>query len=391
MNGLMHSLFGALGLPEAFHFAQPDWFWALLLLPMLLLLRGVLGRRMQRRQDNARYRDYADPQLLPYLVRGQQPDGHGRGSIERSWQWVTALVWLLMITALAGPRWEYREISMQDHSASLLVLMDISRSMDVMDVLPSRLSVARLRVEDLINLNAQQQRGVRVGLVAFASVAQVVVPITDDVRALRQVLPYINTQLSSLGGSRVLTALDMAQRLFEGERRGTGKTPAASMEGRQHVLLVTDGDFAEPELNARVKALADMGILVHVLAVGTEQGGPVMLSPRGPDGSVQPGAARQYMMGPDGRPVISALPSRPLQSLAVDGQGHYLTHRASDTELASLLDEVAGSGLERMGRSDSAAEMAADRQRIWDEVYFWFVAMVLLLLLPWYRRRGGMK
>ena len=56
------------------------------------------------------------------------------------------------------------------------MLLDISRSMQVDDVSPSRLGRAKQEIQDLIVLN----RAVRIGLIAFASVPHVIAPITED-------------------------------------------------------------------------------------------------------------------------------------------------------------------------------------------------------------------
>lgn len=51
-------------MPEAFHFLNPDWLWALLPLPLLL---WGLGRRDG---DLAAWRGVIQPHLLPHLVSG---------------------------------------------------------------------------------------------------------------------------------------------------------------------------------------------------------------------------------------------------------------------------------------------------------------------------------
>ena len=90
---------------------------------------------------------------------------------------------------------------------NLLILIDISRSMKVADVRPSRLARARQEVEDLLNRN----RGVRVGVIGFASIAHVVSPVTEDMNGIRRVLSALDTSLVRLQGSRLLYALERAQ------------------------------------------------------------------------------------------------------------------------------------------------------------------------------------
>ena len=151
----------------AFHFSEPAWLWALLLcVPVagwLLLFRHLTGK-------NDRIQQYADAHLLPHLL--------GRSTASSGTQWQRyarwAGLWTLLVLAMAGPRWGFTDVQLFRPGTNLLILMDISRSMQVADVRPSRMARARQEVEDLLNEN----RGVRVGLFGFASVANVVSPVT---------------------------------------------------------------------------------------------------------------------------------------------------------------------------------------------------------------------
>ena len=80
----------------------------------------------------------------------------------------------LLIVAAAGPRWgEYFEdVEMQ--GIELLVVLDVSRSMLAEDVKPSRLERAKSDIRDLL----RELRGDRVGLIVFAGMARLEVPLT---------------------------------------------------------------------------------------------------------------------------------------------------------------------------------------------------------------------
>ena len=253
----------------AFHFAQPGWLWALLLcLPVALWL--IFSRRFDTR--NERIREYADKHLLPHLLgRSEAPS---RTRWMRFFRWTG--VWVLLVLAMAGPRWDFTDVELFRPGTNLVVLFDISRSMEVADVKPNRLSRARQEVEDLLNNN----RGIRIGLIGFASVAHVISPITEDMNGIRRMLPALDTSLVQLQGSRLSYALDRAAELLAGQ-------PPESVGS---LLLVSDGDFDEPGLEqliarnqaeGRLRFTADVGAAVRdsavvFIAVGT---------PRDEDGS----------------------------------------------------------------------------------------------------------
>jgi len=331
----------------AFHFSEPAWLWALLLcIPVavwLLLFRRLAG-------NNDRIRDYADAHLLPHLL------GRSTASSRTQWQryarW--AGMWTLLVLAMAGPRWDFTDVQLFRPGTNLVILMDISQSMQVADVQPTRMARARQEVEDLLN----QNRGIRVGLIGFASVAHVVSPVTEDMRSIHRMLPALDTRLVTLQGSRLLFALERAEELLA----------AQSTESANAILLVSDGDFEEQGLDQRLRELAATGIRVHILGVGT------------PGGDAVPGHGRAspWIIDRNGHPVTSALNESLLQSLAEAGNGLYqhADYREHDTD--RILAEVKAQALPTAGRDE--------RTRVWDEHFYWLVGLVMVLLIPLFRR-----
>ena len=331
----------------AFHFSEPAWLWALLLcVPVagwLLLFRHLTG-------NNDRIQQYADAHLLPHLL--------GRSTASSSTQWQRYARWLglwtLLVLAMAGPRWGFTDVQLFRPGTNLLILMDISQSMQVADVRPSRMARARQEVEDLLNEN----RGVRVGLIGFASVAHVVSPVTEDMQGIHRVLSALDTSLVRLQGSRLLYALERAQSLLAGQ-------PAESVNS---ILIITDGDFDEPGLEQRLKELAATGIRVHVLGVGT------------PEGDAVPSQGRDspWIMNRTGQPVNSSLNEPLLKSLAKAGNGLYLRADYRERDTGEILAEVKAQALPGRDRDE--------RTRVWNERYYWLAGVALLLLLPLFRR-----
>ncbi len=329
----------------AFHFSEPAWLWALLAcVPVAawLLYTGRMNRH------NERLLKYADSHLMPHLL--------GRSGLSQVTQWRRfahwSLVWLLLVLAMAGPRWDFTDVQLFRPGTNLVVLFDLSRSMDVTDVKPSRLARAQQELTDLLD----RSHGIRIGVIGYASVAQVVAPVTEDMNSIRHVLPSLDTSLVQLPGSRLSYALDRANELFAGQPK----------DNVNSLLLISDGDFAEPGLEQRMQAFAAHGIHVHVLGIGTPQGGTVPA----PDG--------KWITDRNGRPVISKLNEPLLKSLAAAGDGIYqlANYRQQDTD--RILAAV-----KAHSRPGSKLE---ERTRVWNEHFYWLAGLALLLLLPLFRR-----
>ena len=328
-----------------FHFSEPAWLLALLLcIPVALWLQ--LTRHLKRR--NERIQLYADIHLLPHLL--------GRSEASASAQWRRyanwALIWALLVLAMAGPRWDFTDVQLFRPGTNLVVLFDLSRSMEVDDVQPSRLARAQQELADLL----ERSRGIRIGLIGFASIAQVVAPVTEDMNSIQRLLPALDTSLVQLPGSRLAHALDRAGELLAGQ----------SPDSVNSLLLITDGDFDEPDLEQPLRAFAERGIQVHILGIGT------------PEGDAVPGRDGLWISDRSGQPVTSALNEPLLESLAAAGGGMYqrADYRQRDTD--RILDQVKAQAL-------PGSELNV-RTRVWNERFHWLAGLALLLLLPLFRR-----
>lgn len=330
-------------MPESgFHFTQPAWFWGLLALP---LVAAWLWRSAAKAAKGPIHR-YADAHLMPHLT--------GSRELRRGERWgrffAWALLWLLLLSAMAGPRWDYTSVQLFHPGDNLLILLDISRSMDAADTAPSRLGRARQEIQDLI----MQNRRHRLGLVAFASVPHVISPVTEDARALMLALPALSSGLTRLQGSRLHGALDRAEQLLN----------ALPDDSTKAMLLISDGDFSEPGLEQRITEFAERGIPLHVLGIGT------------PDGADVPGD-RGPLMGPNGAPVRTMLNENQLQNLAEAGNGIYRLADYRDSDTRDILEATA--------KSRIPADRSDDRTRVWRERFYIPVALLMILILPRFR------
>jgi len=332
-------------MPESggFHFAQPLWLWALLALVPVALWLALTTIRVQRGPIHR----YADPHLLPHLT-GTRDLSSG----ERWGQFVRwSLLWVLAVVALAGPRWDFTDMRLFRPGSDLVILLDISRSMQVADVQPSRLGRARQEIFDLVDRSPP----LRIGLIAFASTAHVIAPLTEDTNSLRLALPSLSTDLVRLQGSRLNAALERAQQLLQGQPDDSSRS----------ILLISDGDFDEPGLESRVRELARSGVRLIILGIGTE------------DGAAVPAADGGWLLDRARNPIESTLHEDLLRRLADAGDGLYLQAGFRDDDTARIL---------KLALERTKAQEAGDEQtRVWNERFYLLVLPLLLLLLPRYR------
>src|SRR5690606_4082420 len=143
------------------------------------------------RSSGANWRREIAPDLLDHLL-------DHRGERRMRWPWWLAFAgWVLGCLALAGPTWEKLPQPVLQKRDALVVVLDLSLSMTVADVQPSRLQRARYKILDLL----QRRTEGLTGLVAYAGDAHVVTPLTDDTATIANLVPALAPDMMPIYGS----------------------------------------------------------------------------------------------------------------------------------------------------------------------------------------------
>lgn len=322
---------------DELHFLRPAW---LLAVPVWLGL--VIWVRRLARADISWDR-VCDPELAPYVV---DAGASGRSPV---WHLLAALGGVLVALALAGPVWRELPQPVFRTQSSLVVALDVSRSMNATDIEPSRLVRARHKVLDLLDRRVDGQTA----LVAYAGDAFAVTPLTDDNRTIASLVPSLEPDIMPLPGSRADRAIDRARELLRqaGARRG-------------QVLLVTDSAEG-PDLDRAVERLKSAGYTLSVIGVGKPGGAPI------PDGE-------GFIKSASGDIVLAKLDETALAALAKWGGGTYARYGLDDADIRRVL--LAGPSMQ-----DEAANSTLNTDR-WREEGPWLVPLLMLLVLPLFRR-----
>src|SRR5689334_13638611 len=172
-------------------FAWPLGLTALVLAPALLAFYWWMSRRRRRRA--VRYSNVA-------MLRSVLP-------ARRRWLRhlpVALLLLALVMTGIAAAR-PHVERNVPIARTSVILAVDVSRSMCSTDVRPNRLSVAQDAARQFVE---NQPKGVRMGLVVFSGFAELGVPATTDRKALLAAIEQLTTGHGTAIGSAMLKGLD---------------------------------------------------------------------------------------------------------------------------------------------------------------------------------------
>jgi Ca-activated chloride channel family protein len=229
-------------------FRSPQLLWLATIVPLALIFFLARERRrvrIARRFVSERLRGVANP------VRILRP-------------WLVALALLGCVIALAGPEAGFRTVPIEQRESNRVIAIDVSLSMLAQDVGTSRIEAAKGIAKRIIDA----QSG-RVGLVIFESAAEVVSPLTSDGDAVEALLDSIQAGEVSNPGSDLSVALNAALRLAGGDAGQRGD-----------IVVISDGEDQSSKLDDTIARLAQRGVPVSTILVGTA-GGSTIPRPEG--------------------------------------------------------------------------------------------------------------
>ena len=212
--------------------------------------------------------------------------------------WLTTVALVLLVIAVARPRYGTKKETLLTKGVEVVVALDISNSMMAEDIVPSRLDKAKR----LISRMMTQASGNKFALIVYAGDAFVQLPITDDQVSANMFLNQITPSLIKRQGTNVGEAIDLACRSFSDNEK-IGKA----------IVVITDGENHESGAEEAARRASELGIKVYVMGIGTAKGGRI---PAGKSG--------EFLRDREGNIVVTKLNEAMAQSIATAGNGTYI-------------------------------------------------------------------
>jgi Ca-activated chloride channel family protein len=267
-------------------FLWPDLLWLLVLVPVLVA--AYLWLLSRRKRSALRFTD---------LARVRQAIGSSQRVRRHLPPALLLVAVLLALLALARPSTVF---TLPSQHQTIVLAMDVSRSMRVTDVEPNRISAAQAAAKSFIE---ELPSNVRVGIVSFAGTAAVVQTPTESKEDLIAAIDRFQLQMGTATGSGLLVSLsllfpddgiDLESAVFGGRFARSGGGPAAIDQARRTdrpakrevapvppgsftggaVILLSDGRRTTgPDPLEAAKLAADRGVRVHTVGFGTREGG----------------------------------------------------------------------------------------------------------------------
>ena len=304
-----------------FHFLQP--LWLLALVPTIFLYV-----RLRRQQSaTSQWQKAIAPHLLSHLV----VKANSKEKIRPYYLLIAAFA--IAVIALASPTWQREPLPFATDEAPLVIALDLSESMNVRDIQPSRLERAKQKVKDLLTLRSSGTTA----LIAYSGSAHLVLPLTEDRSILSLYLDELSTEIMPQAGKAPERALALASKILAAE----------DIPGT--ILFLTDGissqalpDFSQSEYD------------ISLLGIGTEQGGVV----------------------PEGNGEFSKLDRSGLRAIARKTNGFFTEVTTDDKDVRQVNRHI----------QSHLAQVQSENGDRWQNFGYWLLYPLAIIILFWFRR-----
>lgn len=228
---------------QNFDWAFPWVLYLLAAVPLLFLVRWLISFRRQQKLDIALTKSDLQSDLYSYF-RFLPP-------------FLLFITFILLVLALARPQKTNEKVEQWTEGIDIMLVIDISESMQIQDFQPNRLEAAKNVARDFISGRFQD----RIGLVIFSGDAFSMSPLTTDYDLLNTNVDNINFDLIESRGTAIGSALAVGTNRM---RESESKTKV--------LILLSDGDNTagniDPLTAAELARAYD--IKIYTIAVGKE-------------------------------------------------------------------------------------------------------------------------
>ena len=314
------------------------WFWALGIIPVIILFFLVLQFWKHRTQ-----RKFADKALLKKL----SPNTSLFKSVLKLV--VLSLAFACLAIALVNPKIGTKLETVKREGVDIVFAVDVSKSMLAEDIAPNRLDKAKQLVTQIINNLASD----RVGIIAYAGKAFPQLPITTDYASAKMFLQGMNTDMLSSQGTAINEAIKLATTYFDDEE-----------QTNRILIIISDGEDHSKEATAVAEEASEAGIRIFTIGVGDVKGGPIP--------EKRNGIVLNYKKDNQGETVITRLDEETLKSIAAEANGIYLNGKNTNEVVKKIGDILNG-----MDKKEFETKEYAD----FKDQFQWFLAFAILFLL----------
>ena len=317
---------------------EPIYFYLLGVIPVIILVFLLVFWWKKRTQ-----RKFSDGRLLGKLA----PNVSIFKSVLKLLFFIIGISFLIL--ALVNPKMGTKLKTVKREGVDVVFALDVSKSMLAEDIAPNRLEKSKQIISKIIDKLGSD----RVGVIIYAGNSYPLLPITTDHAAAKMFLQNASPDLVSSQGTAINEALELAKTYYNDEE-----------ETNRFLIIISDGEDHQEETKQVAQNIANDGIKVYTVGVGTEKGGPIPLKING--------SLIGYKKDRKGETVITQRKPGVLQGIADAANGSYIDGNRTEKPVTTIEDIIANAQ-----KSEFETKQFSD----YKDQFQWFLAIGILFLV----------
>ena len=229
----------------------------------------------------------------------------------------------------------------------VMIALDVSKSMLAQDIKPNRLERAKQLISKIIDKLGDD----KIGIVVFAGRAYLQMPLTTDHSAAKMYLASASTDNVPTQGTVISQALKMSYAAFNSKEKKY-----------RSIILISDGEDHDEDAIKVTKELADEGVMVNTVGIGSPGGAPIMDY-----------ETKELMKDENGNTVVSKLNEEELKTIAQNGNGIYQLFSSADEAADNINNKLSTIGQTTL----TGSSFGVYKNYFW---YFLVAAFIILLI-----------
>ena len=262
---------------------------------------------------------------------------------------LTLLIISILVFGLVNPKIGTELKTVKREGVDIVFAIDVSKSMLAEDIAPNRIFKAKRLVSEIFNKLGSD----RVGIIAYASTAIPVLPITNDFSSAKMFLESLNTDMLSSQGTSIVEAIELSKGYFDDEN-----------QTNRVLCILSDGEDHEYDENQFISTLSDSGIIILSVGLGSTKGAPIPIK--------ENNIVKSYKKDDKGEVVITKLNDELLKKIATQSSGKYI--KGDNTSL--VVDEIINE-LKEMDKKEFESKQFVS----FKDQFQWFLGAGLVLFL----------
>ena len=252
------------------------------------------------------------------------------------------LALIFMIIALARPVTNEKINDVESQLNAVVIAIDVSKSMNAIDIYPNRLEFAKRKLLDIIDTSKTEA----IGVILFAKSSFLLSAVTQDLTSLRLLINNLNTGINFDNGTNIFSTLETTQKLLKDY-------------SSKNLILLTDGGDNK-DFEKEIKFANENKINIYTLALGTTQGSAIKLN----DGN--------FLTNKNGN-IVNVKLNESIKKLSLKTNGGYINYSLDNSDINQILNDI---------NSKSQKEKFDNtKYKSYTELFYYPLALGIFLLL----------